>query len=47
MGGGTEWDSRMMDTLKNFDLNSPAVKQQFGMSHILQEMSFLRDGSIL
>ncbi|KAL5062854.1 hypothetical protein RYX36_024591, partial [Vicia faba] len=29
MGGGTEWDSRMMDTLKNFDLNSPAVKQQF------------------
>lgn len=29
MGGGTEWDSRMMDTLKNFDLNSPDVKQQF------------------
>ncbi|CAI8602267.1 unnamed protein product [Vicia faba] len=29
MVGGTEWDSRMMDTLKNFDLNSPAVKQQF------------------
>jgi len=30
MGGSTEWDSRMMDTLKNFDLNSPEVKQQFG-----------------
>ncbi|CAJ1960677.1 unnamed protein product [Sphenostylis stenocarpa] len=29
MGGSTEWDSRMMDTLKNFDLNSPEVKQQF------------------
>ncbi|KAL5080228.1 hypothetical protein RYX36_008649 [Vicia faba] len=29
MGGGTEWDSRMIDTLKNFDLNSPAIKQQF------------------
>ncbi|CAI8605493.1 unnamed protein product [Vicia faba] len=29
MGGGIEWDSRMMDTLKNFDLNSPVVKQQF------------------
>ncbi|XP_014518692.1 protein TIC 40, chloroplastic [Vigna radiata var. radiata] len=29
MGGGTEWDSQMMDTLKNFDLNSPQVKQQF------------------
>ncbi|CAL0301380.1 unnamed protein product [Lupinus luteus] len=29
MGGSGEWDSRMMDTLKNFDLNSPVVKQQF------------------
>lgn len=29
MSGNTEWDSRMMDTLKNFDLNSPEVKQQF------------------
>ncbi|CAK8566158.1 unnamed protein product [Lathyrus sativus] len=29
MGGGTEWDSRMMDTLKNFDLNSPDIKRQF------------------
>ncbi|XP_047172491.1 protein TIC 40, chloroplastic [Vigna umbellata] len=29
MGGGTEWDSQMIDTLKNFDLNSPQVKQQF------------------
>ncbi|XP_028768846.1 protein TIC 40, chloroplastic [Neltuma alba] len=29
MSGSGEWDSRMMDTLKNFDLNSPEVKQQF------------------
>lgn len=30
MGGSSEWDNRMMDSLKNFDLNSPDVKQQFG-----------------
>lgn len=30
MGGSNEWDSRMMDSLKNFDLSSPEVKQQFG-----------------
>ncbi|PKU83705.1 Protein TIC 40, chloroplastic [Dendrobium catenatum] len=30
MGGSNEWDNRMMDTLKNFDLSSPEVKQQFG-----------------
>ncbi|XP_019439554.1 PREDICTED: protein TIC 40, chloroplastic-like [Lupinus angustifolius] len=29
MGGSGEWDSRMVDTLKNFDINSPDVKQQF------------------
>ncbi|ESQ41653.1 hypothetical protein EUTSA_v10013528mg [Eutrema salsugineum] len=29
MSGSGEWDKRMMDTLKNFDLNSPEVKQQF------------------
>ncbi|KAL6318366.1 hypothetical protein AAG906_039458 [Vitis piasezkii] len=29
MGGGAEWDNRMMDNLKNFDLSSPEVKQQF------------------
>lgn len=29
MGGNPEWDNRMMDTLKNFDLNSPEIKQQF------------------
>lgn len=47
MGGGTEWDSRMMDTLKNFDLNSPDVKQQFGKFYCyLQDMSCLRGGSI-
>ncbi|MCL7037830.1 hypothetical protein MKW94_020649, partial [Papaver nudicaule] len=29
MGGGAEWDNRMMDSLKNFDLSSPEVKEQF------------------
>ncbi|KAK1310473.1 hypothetical protein QJS10_CPA08g01241 [Acorus calamus] len=29
MGGSSEWDSRMSDSLKNFDLSSPEVKQQF------------------
>lgn len=30
MGGSPEWDNRMMDSLKNFDLSSPDIKQQFG-----------------
>ncbi|KAJ8761210.1 hypothetical protein K2173_001266 [Erythroxylum novogranatense] len=29
MKGSGEWDNRMMESLKNFDLNSPEVKQQF------------------
>ncbi|KZV57075.1 protein TIC 40, chloroplastic-like [Dorcoceras hygrometricum] len=29
MGGNPEWDNRMMENLKNFDLSSPEVKQQF------------------
>lgn len=29
VGGNPAWDNRMMDTLKNFDLNSPEIKQQF------------------
>ncbi|KAH7681465.1 Hsp70-interacting protein Hip/Transient component of progesterone receptor complexes and an Hsp70-binding protein [Dioscorea alata] len=29
MGGGSEWDKRMMESMKNFDLSSPEVKQQF------------------
>ncbi|CAI9114817.1 OLC1v1015627C4 [Oldenlandia corymbosa var. corymbosa] len=29
MGGSPDWDSRMLDNLKNFDLNSPEIKQQF------------------
>ena len=32
MGGGSEWDKRMMESMKNFDLSSPEVKQQFGES---------------
>jgi hypothetical protein len=32
MGGDGAWDSRMSDMLKNFDLNSNEVKQQFGVS---------------
>ncbi|KAJ0099874.1 hypothetical protein Patl1_21238 [Pistacia atlantica] len=34
MAGSEEWDKRMMDTLKNFDLNSPDIKQQFGKFEI-------------
>jgi hypothetical protein len=31
MGGSPDqWDNRMVDHLKNFDLSSPEVKQQFG-----------------
>ncbi|XP_076913367.1 protein TIC 40, chloroplastic-like [Bidens hawaiensis] len=29
MGGSPEWDNRMMESLKNFDISSPEVKQQF------------------
>ncbi|XP_050385454.1 protein TIC 40, chloroplastic [Argentina anserina] len=29
MSGNSEWDNRMIDSLKNFDLSSPEVKQQF------------------
>ncbi|XP_004307173.1 PREDICTED: protein TIC 40, chloroplastic-like [Fragaria vesca subsp. vesca] len=29
MTGSNEWDNRMMDSLKNFDLSSPEVKEQF------------------
>ncbi|KAJ6960601.1 protein TIC 40 [Populus alba x Populus x berolinensis] len=29
MSGSSEWDSRMVDSLKKFDLSSPEVKQQF------------------
>ncbi|KAL4559670.1 hypothetical protein LXL04_031813 [Taraxacum kok-saghyz] len=29
MGGSPEWDNRMMDNLKNFDISSPEVKEQF------------------
>lgn len=29
MSGTGEWDNRMMESLKNFDLSSPEVKQQF------------------
>ncbi|XP_071685608.1 protein TIC 40, chloroplastic-like isoform X1 [Rutidosis leptorrhynchoides] len=30
MGGSPEWDNSMMDSLKNFDISSPEVKEQFG-----------------
>ncbi|KAJ6369582.1 hypothetical protein OIU76_027927 [Salix suchowensis] len=29
MSGSSEWDSQMVDSLKNFDLSSPEIKQQF------------------
>lgn len=30
MSGDTTWDNRMLESLKNFDLNSQEVQQQFG-----------------
>ncbi|KAK1351352.1 STI1 domain-containing protein [Heracleum sosnowskyi] len=30
MGGNPEWDNRLKDSLQNFDLSSPEVKEQFG-----------------
>ncbi|XP_010930575.2 protein TIC 40, chloroplastic [Elaeis guineensis] len=29
MGGSSEWDNRMMESLRNFNLSSPEVKKQF------------------
>lgn len=29
MGGSADWDNRLKDSLENFDLSSPEVKQQF------------------
>lgn len=43
MGGNPEWDNRMMDTLKNFDLNSPEIKQQFGECYKLIDFNPLLD----
>lgn len=37
MGGNGEWDNRMLDTLKNFDLSSPEVKQQFNQIGLTPE----------
>ncbi|PKA66759.1 Protein TIC 40, chloroplastic [Apostasia shenzhenica] len=37
MGGGTGWDNRMMESLKNFDLGSPEVKQQFNQIGLTPE----------
>lgn len=31
MSESGEWDKRMTETLKNFDPNSPEVKQGFGI----------------
>lgn len=41
MGGSSEWDNRMMDSLKNFDLSSPEVKQQFGKCLIEMPIRFV------
>lgn len=37
MGGNPEWDNRMAETLKNFDLTSPEVKQQFDQLGVTPE----------
>lgn len=43
MGGSSEWDNSMMDSLKNFDLSSPEVKQQFGKYKKKLEFTFRTD----
>ncbi|GMY39130.1 protein TIC 40, chloroplastic-like isoform X2 [Fagus crenata] len=42
MGGSNEWDNRVMDSLKNFDLNSPEVKQQFDQIGLSPEEAISR-----
>lgn len=41
MSGSGEWDKRMTDTLKNFDLNSPEVKQQFSKTNLSFDQVYL------
>ncbi|CAA3013278.1 TIC 40, chloroplastic [Olea europaea subsp. europaea] len=35
IGYSPEWDNRLMDSSKNFDLSSPEIKQQFGEFYTL------------
>ena len=35
MGGNNEWDNRLTESLKNFNLSSPEIKQQFGKSKVI------------
>lgn len=37
MGGSGEWNSQMMDTLKDFNINNPEVKQQFDQLGVTPE----------
>lgn len=34
MSGDAGWNNQVSESLKNFDLNSPEVKEQFGMSEV-------------
>ncbi|KAG5575807.1 hypothetical protein H5410_055941 [Solanum commersonii] len=43
MGGNPEWDNRMMDSLKNFDLSSPEIKQQFDQIGLTPRRSHFKD----
>ncbi len=47
MGGSNEWDNRVMDSLKNFDLNSPEVKQQFGKFELNNSLLYVHVPCIL
>ncbi|WOL04914.1 hypothetical protein Cni_G13637 [Canna indica] len=50
MGGNNEWDNRLTESLKIFNLSSPEVKQQFGKSNIVSSlivMSIAEENAIL
>ncbi|KAK9989147.1 hypothetical protein SO802_029386 [Lithocarpus litseifolius] len=42
MTGSSDWDNRVMDSLKSFDLNSPEVKQQFDQIGLTPEEAISR-----
>ncbi|XP_030943438.1 protein TIC 40, chloroplastic isoform X2 [Quercus lobata] len=42
MSGSSDWDNRVMDSLKSFDLNSPEVKQQFDQIGLTPEEAISR-----
>lgn len=47
MSGSSDWDNRVMDSLKSFDLNSPEVKQQFGKFELNKSLLYVHVPCIL